>query len=73
MATDKDNAAALEKKVASLEKEVKALKAQLAKKQAGGADPRVDKLIKALRLFYTDGLPKAEARANRKKAYELLK
>ena len=37
-----------EKDVAALRKEIAALKKELAKKPAGGADPRVDKIIKAL-------------------------
>ena len=40
-----------EKDIAALRKEVAALKAALAKKPAGGADPRVDKIIKALEEF----------------------
>jgi len=39
-----------EKDVAALRKEVAALKKELAKKSAGGADPRVDKLIEFLKL-----------------------
>jgi len=39
-----------EKDVAALRKEVAALKKELAKKPAGGADPRVDKIIEALKL-----------------------
>ena len=38
-----------EKDVAALRKEVAALKKELAKKSAGGADPRVNKLIEALK------------------------
>ena len=38
-----------EKDVAALKKEVAALKKELAKKTAGGSDPRVSKLIEALR------------------------
>ena len=37
-----------EKDIAALRKEVAALKKELAKKTAGGADPRLDKLIDAL-------------------------
>jgi len=37
-----------EKDIAALRKEVAALKSALAKKSAGGADPRVDVIIKAL-------------------------
>lgn len=37
-----------ESDIAALRKEVAALKAALAKKPAGGADPRVDKLIEAM-------------------------
>ena len=37
-----------EKDIAALRKEVAALKKGLAKKSAGGADPRVDKLISYL-------------------------
>ena len=37
-----------EKDIAALRKEVAALKAALAKKPAGGTDPRVDKLIEAM-------------------------
>ena len=37
-----------EKDVAALRKEIAALKKELAKKSSGGADPRVDKLIKAI-------------------------
>ena len=34
--------------IAALKKEIAALKRELAKKSAGGADPRVDKIIKVL-------------------------
>ena len=37
-----------EKDVAALRKEIAALKKELAKKSAGGADPRVDRLITLL-------------------------
>ena len=37
-----------ESDIAALRKEVAALKAALAKKPAGGADPRVDKILEAL-------------------------
>jgi hypothetical protein len=37
-----------ESDIAALRKEIAALKKELAKKPAGGADPRVEKLIKAL-------------------------
>ena len=40
-----------EKDIAALRKEVAALKKELAKKSAGGADPRVDKLIEALNNY----------------------
>jgi len=39
-----------ESDIAALRKEIANLKKELAKKPAGGADPRVDKLIKALSL-----------------------
>jgi len=39
---------ALVAEVAALKAEVAALKKELAKKSAGGADPRVDKILKAL-------------------------
>ena len=38
-----------ERDVAELRKEVAALKAALSKRSAGGADPRVDALVEALR------------------------
>ncbi len=38
-----------EKDIAALRKEIAALKAALAKKPAGGADPRVDKLLEILK------------------------
>ena len=37
-----------ESDVAALRKEIAALKRELAKRPSGGADPRVDKIIKAL-------------------------
>ena len=37
-----------EKDVAALRKEIAALKKELAKKPAGGLDPRVDQILKAL-------------------------
>ena len=37
-----------ESDIAALRKEIAALKAALAKKPAGGADPRVDAILKAL-------------------------
>ena len=39
-----------EKDIAALRKEVAALKKELAKKGAGGADPRVDKIIEAISI-----------------------
>ena len=39
-----------EKDVAALRKEIAALKKELTKISAGGADPRVDKLIEAVSL-----------------------
>ena len=43
-----------EKDVAALRKEIAGLKKELAKKSAGGADPRVDKLIEAILLIQTN-------------------
>ena len=40
-----------EKDIAALKKEIAVLKRELAKKPAGGADPRVDTLWKALELM----------------------
>jgi len=40
-----------EKDIAALKKEIAGLKKELAKKPAGGTDPRVDKLIEAIKLF----------------------
>lgn len=52
MATKKSAAeeccAKCEKDIAALRKEVAALKRELSKKSSGGADPRVDKILKAL-------------------------
>ena len=45
-----------EKDIAALRKEIAALKAALAKKPAGGADPRVDKIIEVIKA--TSGNPK---------------
>ncbi len=45
-----------EKDVAALRKEIAALKKELAKISAGGADPRVDKIIEVIKL--TSGNPK---------------
>ena len=39
-----------EKDIAELRREIAALKATLAKKPAGGADPRVDKLVEAVSI-----------------------
>ena len=41
--------AALKKEVAALKKEISALKKELKAKSSGGADPRVDELIKILK------------------------
>ena len=41
-----------EKDIAELRKEVAALKRELAKKPAGGADPRVEKLIEAVKNYH---------------------
>ena len=41
-----------EKDVAALRKEIAALKKELAKKSAGGADPRVDKLIGVIKNYH---------------------
>jgi hypothetical protein len=49
-----------EKDIAALRKEIAALKAALAKKPAGGADPRVDSLIEAIKLFGTAQKQKLE-------------
>ena len=51
MAFSKKTASAedLAKEVAALKKEVAALKKELKAKSSGGADPRVDKLIQALK------------------------
>ena len=38
-----------EKDIAALRKEIAALKAELAKKPAGGADPRLDKIIEVIK------------------------
>ena len=58
MATKKTDAAAhdhsaLEAEIAKLKKEVAQLKKDLAaaKKASGGADPRVDKIIEAIKKF----------------------
>ena len=52
----------LEAEIAALKKEVAALKKALAsaKKSSGGADPRVDKLIEAVKLFGTGQRQKLE-------------
>ena len=39
-----------EKDIAALKKEIAALKKELKAKSSGGADPRVDKIIEALKL-----------------------
>jgi hypothetical protein len=41
-----------ESDIAGLRKEVAALKRELAKKSAGGADPRVNKLIEVLKGYH---------------------
>ena len=41
-----------EKEIAALKKEIAGLKKELAKKSAGGADPRVGKLIDALKGYH---------------------
>ena len=41
--------AALKKEVAALKKEVAALKKELKEKSSSGADPRIDKIIEALK------------------------
>ena len=49
--------AALKKEVAALKKEVAALKKELKAKSSGGADPRVDAVIKILQnMGYADHL-----------------
>ncbi len=47
--TKEASVAELQKEVAALKKEVVALKRQLSAKPAGGADPRVDAIIKVLK------------------------
>lgn len=44
--------AALKKEVAALKKEIAALKKELKAKPSGGADPRVDALINAIKVIY---------------------
>ncbi len=65
--------AALKKEVAALKKEVAALKKELKAKSSGGADPRVDKIIEALKMKEDDKLPKKERFANYRKAGEIIK
>lgn len=59
MATKKSAAeeccAKCEKDIAALRKEVAALKSELAKKSSGGADPRVDGVVKILEKLYGKG------------------
>ena len=43
-----------EKEIAALKKEIAGLKKELAKKSAGGADPRVDAVINAIKVIYGD-------------------
>lgn len=54
----------LEKELAAIKKEMAALKKELEElkkmKSSGGADPRVDKLIEALKLFGTSEKQKLE-------------
>ena len=83
MATKKEAAAhdckkdceLLHKEIAALKKEVAALKAELKKAPKGGsgADPRVDKLVQALKLQQVDGLPKKERLENGQKSLEIIK
>jgi len=58
---------------ADLEAEVAALKKELKSKKSGGADPRVDKIIEALKMKEGDELPKKERFANYRKAGEIIK
>ena len=44
----------LQKEIEDLKKEIASLKKELKAKSSGGADPRVDKLIKALLLSTTN-------------------
>ena len=44
--------AELKKEVASLKKEIAALKKELKAKSSGGSDPRVDKLIEAIKAHH---------------------
>ncbi len=60
--------AALKKEVAALKKEVAALKKELKAKSSGGADPRVDKIIEALKMKEDDQLLKKERFAATRKA-----
>ena len=43
--------AELKKEVASLKKEIAALKKELKAKSSGGSDPRIDKIIEALKSY----------------------
>jgi len=63
----------LQKEVAALKKEVASLKRELGKaKSSGEADPRVAKLVEALKISIIEGKSKAERNKNAKKYQELI-
>jgi hypothetical protein len=65
----------LHKEIASLKKEIAALKSALLKapKGAGGSDPRVDKLVKALQLQQIEDLPKEKRIKNVQLSESIIK
>ena len=63
---------ALKEEIDSLKKEVAALKKQLVNSRKSGADPRVDKLIRHLKLLVVDGLPRDQKFKNLKESEDIL-
>ena len=74
MATKKTAAeeccAKCEKDIAALKKEIAALKKELKVKSSGGADPRVDLIVKYLTVSYDENVVMQE---KRKKIKEIIK
>ena len=65
--------AALQVEVAALRKEVAALKQQLSKAGSGGKDPRIDKIVKILKLRDSEGKQRDKRRADVTLSNEILK
>ena len=68
----KAECAELHKQLSGLKKEIAALKKELKSKSSSGADPRVTKLVEALKLSLIEATSKDERLANNRKYQELI-